>query len=80
MTILDILTKAGLASAGIIALLEQVAVELPDLAPQLQELILKLEAAVAPEALVALAASLPAEIMNIAQGKIIPANHPSDAA
>lgn len=80
MTILDILTKAGVASGQVIALLRQLAESAPDLAEQIDDLIARLESAVAPDNLVALASALPAEILAIAHGEIHPASHPSDGA
>ena len=51
----------------------------PDVAPKAQELAGKLNAPVSQENLVKLASVLPAEIANIAQGKIDPRDHPSDS-
>lgn len=78
MTILDILTKAGVATAGIIALLEKAAQQAPDLAPSLHTLIAQLQAAVDQANLVQLASALPAEIANIAKGKLDPRDSPSN--
>lgn len=80
MTLLDILTKAGLAAEHVIALLEQAAISAPDLAPSINDLILKLQTVVDPANLAALAASLPAEVLEIAKGHLNPKSHPSDLA
>lgn len=80
MTLLDLLTRLAVGAPGLIRLLEKVAAEAPDLAPDAQLWINKLNAAVSADNLVALAASLPQEIADILQGKINKRNHPSDAA
>jgi hypothetical protein len=80
VTILDILTKAGLSAAGIIALLHKASELAPDLAPEVNDLLAKLAAAVDQQSLVALAAALPAEIANIAKGNLDPKDHPGDLA
>lgn len=80
MTLIDILTKAGLAGDELLGFLGSVAEKFPDLAPKAQELAAKLATAIAADNLVALASALPAEIAQIAQGKLDPREHPSDAA
>lgn len=80
MTLLDILTKGGASAAKIVTLLKTLADLAPDLSAEVDEVLGKLSAAISQENLVALAAQLPAEIANIAQGHIISADHPSDAA
>jgi hypothetical protein len=79
MTLLDILIKAGLAGAGLIALLRKAALQAPDLADAINKLIDELLAVVDQNNLVRLATVLPAEIANIAQGKIDPKDHASDS-
>ena len=79
MTLLDIITKwAGISGSKLIEFLEAAAAAAPDLAPKAEEWIDALKAAGSPENLVALASVLPAEIANIAQGKLDPRDHPSD--
>ena len=80
MTLLDILTRAGLSAAGIVALLHKAAELAPDLAPEIDEVLGKLSAAIDQANLVALAAALPAEIANIAKGHLEPKDHVSDLA
>lgn len=80
MTILDIIQKAAGAAGALVALLNRVKDELPDLAPEVDKVLAGLNAAISAESLVSLASALPGEIANIAQGKIEPREHPSDAA
>lgn len=71
---------AGLPKGILVTLLRTLASAQPAFANQVEEIILKLEAAVPVANLVAVAEALPAEIANIASGKIDPRSHPSDAA
>jgi hypothetical protein len=79
VTLLDLLNKAAGSAAGLVALLERVRLNYPDLASTAEEWLLNLSSAVSQKNLVALAAALPAEIANIATGKLDPKDHPSDA-
>ena len=79
MTLLDLLKKAAFAGDDLVQFLNVIAQRYPDVAPKAQELVAALSAAVAAENLVALATALPGEIANIAQGKLDPRDHPSDA-
>jgi hypothetical protein len=80
MTLLDILLKAGGSAGLLVELFNKVKAKLPDLAPQIDQLLASLSVAVSQANLVALAAALPAEIAAIAQGKLDPRKHPSDIA
>jgi len=79
LTLLDLLKKAAFAGDDLVQFLNVIAQRYPDVAPKAQELVAALSAAVAAENLVALATALPGEIANIAQGKLDPRDHPSDA-
>ncbi len=73
MTILDILTKAAGAPIGkLVSVLEAVKAKAPDLAGEIDDILAALNAAASTESLVARAQALPAEIANIAQGRIDP--------
>lgn len=80
MNLLDILKKAGLAVEPLRKVLGAVGDALPDLKNEADGILAKLDAPVALENLVELAAVLPGEIKNIAQGKIDPRVNPSNAA
>jgi len=80
MTILDILQKAAGAAGALVAVLNRAKAALPDLAPEVDKIITELNTAISANNLVALAEALPKEIANIAQGKLDPRDHPSDAA
>jgi len=80
MSILDILLKAGAAGPALVKLLEKVREAMPDLAPEIDKILVELAAAVSPENLVALAEALPRELANITQGQIDPRRHPNDVA
>lgn len=80
MTILQILEKAGFAVGGFVALLEKAAIAAPDLAPAIHTKIAQLNAVAEAQALVDLAQTLPAELVNIGKGKLDPRDHPSSAA
>jgi hypothetical protein len=80
MTLLDILLKAGLAAGLLVDVLNKAKQELPDLAPQIDDILVSLATAVSTENLVNIAAALPAEIANIAKGNLDPRQHPSDIA
>lgn len=78
MSILEILTKAGVAGAELVALLEAVKLKAPDLAPQVDEWLAKLGTAVGSANLVALAEALPRELASIGRGDFDGRKHPSD--
>lgn len=80
MTLLALLKLAGGAADDLLHFLNTVGQRFPDLAPKAQELSAALSAAVTSDNLVALASELPKELVNIAQGKIQPRDHASDAA
>lgn len=81
MTPIQLLEKAaGLPAGVLIALLRTLASAQPAFAAQVESIIAKIEAAIPLDNLVAVAEALPAELANIAQGKIDPRDHPSDAA
>lgn len=80
MTILQMLQKAGLAVADVEAVLAKAGDALPDLKPQIDDIVAKLNASIDPANLVAVAQAIPTELMNIAQGKLDPHDHPGDAA
>ena len=80
MTILQLLEKMVGPAAGLLNLLERAKESAPDLAPQIDDWIIKLTSAASAGNLVALATELPKEIANVAAGRIDPRNHPSDAA
>ena len=81
MTVIQLLEKAaGLPADLLISLLRTLASAQPDFAASIEGIIAKLEAAVPVANLIAVAEALPKEIANIAQGKIDPRQHPSDAA
>lgn len=67
------------AADSLLKFLNNVAWRYPDLAPKAQEIIAALTATVSLASLISLASALPKEIANIAQGKIEPRDHPSDA-
>ena len=81
MTILDFLKKAaGEPFSKLVEILRAGAAAQPDLAPAAEWMIAKLNDAVPLSNLVALAEAIPRELAAIAQGKIDPRDHPSDAA
>ena len=81
MRLIDLLQRAGgIPVAQLIAVLEWVVANAPDLADEARAIMEKLNAAVPLENLLSIAAVLPVEIANIAAGKIDPRDHPSDAA
>jgi hypothetical protein len=81
MTLLQILSKAaGFPAERILALLVTAGTAAPDLKPQFDELIARLNAAIDQANLIALAEALPSEIAAIARGELHPKTHPSDAA
>ena len=79
MTILDLLTAAAGAEFPLRAVLEAAKKEAPDLAPQIDAIETALDASVAPENLLALAAALPAELLDILKGHLAPTPHAGDA-
>jgi hypothetical protein len=79
VTILDIIKKAAGPADDLLRFLAKVAADAPDLAPLANELAAKLASAVDVQALTAVAVAIPKELGDIAQGKIDPRSHPSDA-
>lgn len=81
MTILDLLMKltAGAGLPNLLALLEDLAVKAPELAPELRVWITALGSATSTANLSNLALAVTKELGEIAKGKIDPRVHPSDA-
>lgn len=79
MNFLEILRRAGLSVGDLTKVLQHVADSGTDLAPLAATLLEKLQAAPTAEKLAELAASLPGELLNIAQGKIDSRFHPGAA-
>jgi len=83
MTLLQAILKLLGDSAGNIgnlkAILQSVVDKFPDLAAELGPVIAALDATVTPEAIAALAVSLPPELWHIVQGKLDPRDHSGDA-
>jgi hypothetical protein len=79
MTLLEILNRLALSGSELVLLLEALKLKAPDLAPQIDEWLAKLNDSIGTEALVSLATVLPSEIANIAQGQLDPHDHPSDS-
>lgn len=81
MTLLELLQRAaGAPVAKLIEILRAGAAAAPDLADEAEAIIRALQEAIPVSNLVAIAEALPREIADIAQGKIDPRDHPSDAA
>lgn len=80
MKLIDLLIRAGMAGSKLIAVLEYIIANVPDLADEARTLIEKLNAAVPLENLLSIAAVIPVEVGNVLAGKIDPREHPSDAA
>ena len=81
MTILHLIEKAiGGSLPNLVALLESVAANAPDLAPKAREWIEALNGVAGPANLANVGAAVMRELADIGQGKIVPKNHPSDAA
>lgn len=79
MTILDLISKAaGLAGPELIALLERIIQQFPDLAPIAQRWLNALNGAIGRENLVALGKDVVNELGDIAGGNIDGRPHPSD--
>ena len=79
MTLLEALTKLTAGAASLEAFLEKAATN-PDLKAEATEWMEKLDAAIGPEGLASLGAEIPGELLNISQGKLDGAKHPSDLA
>ena len=79
MTLLDILAKLAGNTGSLVDLLKKIGQTSPDLKPIADQWLAALNQAASADNLVKLAAALPAEIANIFQGKLSPADHPSDA-
>jgi hypothetical protein len=78
MTIIDLLVKVSGPAADLTSFLNTAANKYPDLAPKARELSAALAEAVSLDNLTSLAAALPREIADIAQGKIKGKPHPGD--
>jgi len=78
MTLLELLQKLAAGLPNLVAVLTEAGDRAPDLKPTLDAWIAALESAVTPENFAALAGALPAELLDIARGKISPHDHPSD--
>ena len=79
MTILQALMIMAGARTSLLELLREAGVAAPDLKPKADEWIVALESAADVPNLVRLASLLPSEIANVAQGRVFPKDHPSDA-
>ena len=83
MTLLQAIEKLLGQAAGQIgglkAILAALAAKFPDLAPELNPIIVALDAPIDPANLAALGAAIPGELLQIAQGKFDPRQHPGDA-
>ena len=80
MTLLEALEKLIGPATGLVAVLDRAGREIPELKPQADEWIAKLNLAISQGNLIGLAAVLPQEIANLAHGHVDPRKHPSDAA
>lgn len=81
MTILELLQRAAtLPVAKLVAVLEDVAADGGEFGPVARELLNSLNGAVSAADLAAIGAAIPGELLNIAQGKLEPREHPSDGA
>lgn len=79
MSLIDLLSKiAGLSGPELIAFLERVGTEMPDLKPKADDLIAALNTALSGENLVAIGGAVLAELGQIGQGKFSGRPHPSD--
>lgn len=78
MTLLDLLIKAAGPALGLAELLKRIATNYPDLKPEIDNVLLKLQTAVDPVNLAAVGAAIPGELLNLASGKVDPRIHPSD--
>ena len=79
MTILELITKAAAASAGLVRLMDDIEAKAPDAKPQIDALRALLAQAVDPANLANLVVVVGSELRDIAQGRIAPKSHPSDA-
>lgn len=80
MTLLDLLNKLAGAGDELVEFLTRAKLAAPDLAPLVDEWLIRLNQAISVQSLIALATALPKELGDIAQGKIKPKDHPSDLA
>jgi hypothetical protein len=79
MTILQLLAAAaGIPATELVAFLESVKARLPDLGPAVDKFLADLNLGVSPEAIEAVVAALPKELLDILRGAINPKEHPSD--
>lgn len=79
MTLLEIITRAAGAEANVEKVFHDIMEKFPDTAPQLEPILAKFGADVAPANLAALGAAIPGELLNIGSGKIEPRDHAGDA-
>jgi hypothetical protein len=79
MTIFDLIKKATGGHVDLETLMRHLASQYPDIAPQINDALFKLQQNLTDANLLAVAMALPAELLNIAHGKIQPRRHPSDA-
>ena len=79
MTILDIMTRSGIAGSQLIALLSRIGSRFPELATELEIWTEQLGKAIEPGRLVELSVEVVKEVHDIARGKLDPRDHPSDA-
>lgn len=80
MTIFEALNHlAGGGLGGLLTLLENVGKAAPDLKPEADDSLAKLNTALTPEGLSAVAAALPKELGEVLHGKLNPREHPSDS-
>lgn len=80
MSILDLLSKAGLAVAELREFILRAAALSPDLSDQANALVKALDAATSPEQLAIVGQAILAELGDIGRGKLDGRSHPSDAA
>ena len=79
MTLLELIAKAaGLGGPELVKLLQAVASAAPDLAPLADKWLMRLEDAIAPSHLIALAEDLSKEVSDIAKGHLDPRRNPSN--
>lgn len=81
MTLLEMLAKwAGLSGPKLIQALEAAAAAAPDLAPAIEEWIIKLNAGLSPANIMAIASQVLAEAAQVGQGQFSGTQKPQDLA
>lgn len=78
MSIAGILKWLGFSADALASFLRELVDKVPTAGPQVEEWIVKLYAPLSAENILALLTQLPKEALDIAQGKIVPRQHPSD--